>query len=183
MKVQVVFSSLSGCTKKVAQGIFDSLEGVEKSIHDLKDGAPKLDGDIILLGYWVDRGGPNEEMKELLSQIKEKAVGLFCTLGYYADSEHAQKSISAGVNMVNENNTVIGSYVCNGTLSPDMIAKFRQAGGAGPHAATPEKEIRWKIMESHPTQAEIALAAERFNERVELYKQFKEQGLKFTSIQ
>lgn len=37
-------------------------------------------------------------------------------------------------------------------------------------------------MESHPTPAEIALGAERFRERAALYREFQENGLKFTSI-
>ena len=59
MKVQVIYSSLSGCTKRLAEGIFNGLNAMDKTIHDLKDGRPELEGDIILLGYWVDKGGPN----------------------------------------------------------------------------------------------------------------------------
>ena len=180
MKVQVIYSSLTGCTERVAKAIWNGLD-TDKSIHNLSDGAPVLDGDIILLGYWVDKGGPNHEMMEFLKTIQNKAVGIFCTLGYYADSVHAQQSVQAGIDCVKENNAVIGSYVCNGALSPEMIAAMRK-GGSGPHAATPQKEIRWKIMENHPTPAECALAAERFRERVELYQCFREQNLEFTSI-
>lgn len=38
-----------------------------------------------------------------------EALGVFCTLGYYADSAHGVGSIQAGVSMVSEKNTVIGS--------------------------------------------------------------------------
>ena len=111
MKVQVIYSSLSGQTKKVAQAVFDAIVADNKTLHDLKDGEPTLDGDILLLGYWVDKGGPNAEMKALLSKIQGKAVGIFCTLGYYADSSHAQKSLCAGIDLVKEQNILLGSYV------------------------------------------------------------------------
>lgn len=182
MKVQVIYSSLSGRTKKVAEAIFNSIEADEKTIHDLKDGEPTLDGDIVLMGYWVDKGGPNAEMKEFMTKVKGKAVGVFCTLGFYADSTHAQNSIAEGVKMVADDNTVIGSYVCNGSLSDDIINSFRKRGSEGPHSATPANEIRWAVMAAHPTKAECDLAAERFTERVKLYTEFKKQGVEFTSI-
>ncbi len=181
MKVQIIYSSLTGCTARVARAIFDGIPHAEKSIHDLKDGAPVLDGDIILLGYWVDQGGPNREMMDFMKTIKGKAVGIFCTLGYYADSTHAQHSVQAGIALVQADNAVIGSYVCNGALAPQMIERMRK-GGSGPHAATPQKEIRWDLMKDHPTQAECALAAERFRERIELFTRFRAQDLDFTSI-
>ena len=76
MKVQVIYSSLSGCTKKLAQGIYDGLGDVEKSIHDLAEGEPALDGDILLLGYWVDKGGPNAQMKAFMDTLEGKTLSL-----------------------------------------------------------------------------------------------------------
>ena len=182
MKVQIVYSSLSGRTKKVAEAIYAGIEAEEKSLIDLKDGEPVLDGDVILFGYWVDKGGPNAQMKALLPKVEGKAVGVFCTLGYYADSEHARQSLLAGIGLLKEKNTVIGGYVCNGALSEAVIARFRQAGMSGPHSASPENEIRWKVMQGHPTAAECALAAERFRERVEICRAFAAQGLTFKSV-
>ena len=49
MKVQVIYSSLSGQTKKVAQAVFDAVAAGDKTLHDLKDGEPALDGDVLLL--------------------------------------------------------------------------------------------------------------------------------------
>lgn len=102
MKVQIVYSSLTGCTRKVATAIFNGIEADEKSIHDLKDGAPVLDGDIVLLGYWGISGHPNDDMKAFLSTVQGKAVGIFCTLGYYADSAHARQTVEAGLELVRE---------------------------------------------------------------------------------
>ncbi len=182
MKVQIIYSSLSGCTKKVAEEIFNNINLSDKSIYDLKDGEPILDGDIILLGYWVDKGGPNEEMKNFMSKIKDKAIGVFCTLGYYADSAHAKNSIETGINLLKDNNIIIGSYVCNGALSQNIIDNMRKSKGTGHHSVTPQKELRWDIMKNHPTKAECELASERFNERITLYTKCMEQNLEFTSI-
>lgn len=179
MKVQVIYSSLTGCTERLAKAIYDGVAADEKSIHNLKDGYPVLDGDIILLGYWGISGGPCEEFRKYLSGIKGKTLGVFCTLGYYADSAHARDTLEAGINLLKEDNEIIGSYVCNGAVSQELI----DGQGLGhPHTPTEQKEIRWEITKSHPTVAECALGAERFSERIRLYSRCRELGIKFMSI-
>lgn len=179
MKVQVIYSSLTGCTEKVANAIFNGLQTKQKTIHNLKDGVPCLDGDIILVGYWGISGGPSDEVKAFLQTIKGKTVGLFCTLGYYADSAHARETLETGLGLVKENNEVIGTFVCNGAVSQTLID---EQGKGGVHTPTEQKEIRWEMIKSHPTFAECALAAERFQERITLYTRCKELNIPFSSI-
>lgn len=181
MKVQIIYSSLSGCTRRLAEGIYEGLNVENKVIHDLKDGEPAADGDVILLGYWVEKGGPNAQMKEYMETLEGKKVGIFCTLAFWADSTHAQDSLHKGVELVSDKNVVIGGYVCNGALSEKMIDSFRARAG-GPHSASPASEARWEIMKDHPTHNEIALAAERFNERIEMLNRLNELGEPFASV-
>lgn len=182
MKILVAYSSLSGCTEKLAQGIYNGLDAEDKTILNIKEIESSEAYDCILAGYWVDKGGPNAEAKAFMETIKNKWVGVFCTLGYFCDSSHGTESIKKGVNILSENNTIIGSYVCNGALSPKMIELFRNTKEGNHHRATPESELRWKTMASHPTSNEIALAAERFNERIALLNEIKEKDLNFKSI-
>lgn len=182
MKIQVIFSSLSGNTKKLAQGIFDGLKNSNKSLHDLSEGVPVLDGDIILLGYWVDKGGPNNQMKEIMKQINNKVVGVFCTLAYFVDTTHGRNSLVNGIDELKENNTILGSYVCNGKLSDALIERFRKAPVGEVHSANKQSEIRWEIMKDHPTKLDIALAVERFNERIKLYELFSKDNLEYKSL-
>lgn len=179
MKVQVIYSSLTGCTEKVANSIFNGIGEEQKTIHNLKDGTPVLDGDIILLGYWGISGGPSDDVKAFLQTVKGKVVGIFCTLGYYADSAYAYKVLEAGLDLVKEHNEIIGAFVCNGAVSQTLID---EQGLGGVHTPTEQKEIRWEMIKSHPTPAECALAAERFQERITLYKRCKELNIPFSSI-
>ena len=177
MKVQIIYSSISGSTKRLAQSIYDGLLTDQKSIHDLKDGVPLLDGDIILFGYWGKSGDPNNEMKALLNTVKGKTTGVFCTLGYYADSSHAFDTVQSGIRMLEKHNEIICSYVCNGAVSPDLMEEHKI-----PEHPTQQKEIRWEMIENHPTKAECDLASERFNERIQMYIRCKELQIPFRSI-
>ncbi len=182
MKVQIIYSSLSGNTKKLSEGIYKNIQIQDKSIHDIKDGVPKIDSDIILCGYWVDKGGPTEEMMQFMKIVENKAVGVFCTLAAFADSFHGKKSLDKGIELLKDKNTIIGSYVCNGALSPKLIEQFRNMPKNNTFSITPESELRWEMMKSHPTDAEILLASERFNERILLYSKIKEKGLEYKSV-
>ena len=178
MKIQVIYSSISGSTKKLAHTIYDGLSTNQKSIHDLKDGTPVLDGDIILLGYWGRSGHPNNEMLALLNTVENKTVGIFCTLGYYADSSHAFDTVQFGTNILkNHKNIIIGTYVCNGAVSPDLMETHKI-----PLHPTQQKELRWEMIKDHPTKAECILASERFNERIQMYIRCKELNIPFQSI-
>ena len=179
MKVQVIYSSLTGCTERLAKAIFDAIPNGDKTIHNLADGAPALTGDVILCGYWGVSGGPSEDVEAFLKTIKGRAVGVFCTLGYYADSAHAFDTVQKGVALLKENNEIIGSYVCNGAVAASLKEGQGKIVGAVP---TEQKELRWEMIAPHPTKAECDLGAERFCERLHLYERAKELHIPYTSI-
>ena len=179
MKVDIVYASLTGCTEKVARAIYEGLEGCEKAIYDLKDGIPPLDGDIVLVGYWVLRGGASEEVRSFLRSISGKAVGVFCTLGYYCDTNYAHSTLENGIEILKEKNEILGGFVCSGAVASKLKKDQGKVENAVP---TEQKEIRWEIGASHPTKAECDLAAERFRERVYLYSRCRELNIPFQSI-
>ena len=179
MKVQVIYFSLTGCTERLAKAIFEAVPGENKSIHNLADGIPTLDGDILLLGYWGVSGGPCDEVKTFLQTVSGKAVGVFCTLGYYADSAHAFDTVQTGVKLLQGRNEIIGSYICNGAVAGNLKEGQGKSEGAQP---TEQKELRWEMTANHPTPAECTLGAERFRERIRLYTRAKQLHIPFSSI-
>lgn len=167
MKVLVTYSSKTGNTKKLAEGIFEGIGNVEKEIFPMKEVANLENYDIILAGYWVDKGGPNEEAKKFLETIENKKVGLFATLAFWPDSEHAYNAILNGEKIVKDKNHVIGKYICQGKIDEKLIEVFEKMPEGNPHRPTPEKRKRYKISANHPSNADISVAAEMFKERIE----------------
>ena len=167
MKILVTYSSKTGNTKKLAEGIFEGLGSMDKAILPMNEVNDMSEYDIVLVGYWVDKGGPNTEAAEFLKTIEGKKVGVFATLAFWPDSEHGFKSIMAGEELVKEKNHVIGRYICQGKISDQMVAMFEKMGENSPHKPTPEKRKRYAISANHPSQADIAVAAEMFRERID----------------
>ena len=179
MNVQVIYASRTGCTRKLAQAIYQGLPTESKSIHDLSEGIPEITGDIVLLGYWGIAGGPDPETKKFIASIKGKAVGIFCTLGYYADSDHGRNTLKTGFDLVKEDNRIIGGFVANGAVASYLK---KSQGKDESSVPTEQKELRWEMVASHPTEAECALAAERFRERVTLYEKCCSLGIPFQTV-
>lgn len=167
MKVLVTYSSKTGNTKKLAEGIFEGLVNVEKEILPMAEVNDLSSYDTILAGYWVDKGGANKEAAEFLTTIEGKKVGVFATLAFWPDSEHGYQSILAGEALVKEKNHVIGKYICQGKIDDKMVEMFENLPEGNPHKTTPEKRKRYEISANHPSAADIAVAAEMFRERIE----------------
>ncbi len=167
MKKLVIYSTLTGNTKKIAEAIYSVIEG-DKEIIDVKD-SMKIninDYDKIALGYWVDKGDADDKMKSFMKSIRDKTVGTFGTLGAEPDSEHAA-GCRAKVRELLENNgnRVEREFLCRGAISPQLIERFRKMtreGMKGHHAATPEAERRWAEAARHPDETDMENAGKTF---------------------
>lgn len=166
MKLLITYSSKTGNTKKLAEGIYKNIqiENVEiKPIHEVEN----VDAyDTILVGYWVDKGGPNQEAADFMKEIKGKRVGIFATLGAYPDTQHGWNSLVKGEELVKEHNEVIGRYICQASIDEKLIEVFRKFEPGNPHALTPEKLKRYEIGKQHPNEADMLSAAIMFRERI-----------------
>lgn len=69
--------------------------------------------------------------------------------------------------------------MCNGAVAQNLIDG---QGKGGVHTPTEQKELRWEMIQDHPTAAECGLAAERFRERIHLYARCRELQIPFSSI-
>lgn len=164
-KILVTYSSLTGNTKKLAEGIYEALN-MPKDIMPMKEVKDLDSYDVVLAGYWVDKGGPNEEAKKFLENIEGKKVGIFATLAYWPDTQHGWNSLIRGEELVKDKNTVIGRFICQGKLSDKIIERFKSFPADNPHSITEEKLKRYKIAANHPSKVDIAAAAELFTERL-----------------
>ena len=164
MKVQIVYSSLSGCTRRLAEGIFDAMTVDTKEIYDLAAGTPELDGDAVLLGYWVDKGMPDAQAKAYLETVRDAKVALFGTLGAWPDSDHARDCIAQGEALVNapeRRNKVLGTYLCQGKVDPKIVAMMQKMA-SDVHPMTPERKARLEEAAKHPDEADCLRAQEAF---------------------
>ncbi|ODN31440.1 flavodoxin family protein [Fervidobacterium thailandense] len=167
MKILLTYSSLTGNTKKVADGIFEILDKSVTTYLPMSEiENPEefvKDFDLILIGCWVDKGMPNKEAAEFIQKVKNKKVGLFMTLGASPQSKHAHETLQKSVELIEKNNnTVVAKFICQGKISEKLIEFFKTLPPEHPHALTEEKLKQYEIAAKHPDQEDIKNAQELF---------------------
>ena len=164
---RIIYSSRSGNTQAVAEHLAASLElGLVNAREELKarmddrgPGGQLLRGDtagtadeILLLGFWAWRCGPNPTMRDLMRGLRNRRVFLFGTMAAWPDSDHARDCLACARELLAEGgNEVLGHFFCQGRLDPTVRKNSR-------HPSTPERELRLAEAEKHPDAADLAAA-------------------------
>lgn len=147
----VVYSSLTGNTKKIAEAIFQVLpEGSD--IYPVET-APLPDNyEKVAIGYWADKGTADQKAMDYMKKVTNAQVFVFSTLGAYPDSEHAQQVLNRGAALLGDGCIVLGKFICHGKLSEELMERAKNRPADHPHAPTPERLKRWADASTHPDE-------------------------------
>lgn len=162
MKAAVIYSSVTGNTKSVAEAIHAVLPAgtLLAPVHK----APDPDEFTMLaLGFWVKRGKPDPRMVRYMNRVRGKSVAWFGTLAAWPDSPHADM-VRKNTNALLDGNTVLGGFLCMGRLEARRFAACMNEEGhnASTHPMTPERKARLLEAARHPDEVDFAAAQERF---------------------
>lgn len=150
MKTLFVFSSQTGNTEKICRAAAEVMPGC--TIFSVQD-APAPDGhDLIVLGFWVDRGMPDAKAAAYLEGIRDTKVALLGTLGAWPDSAHARECrIKAEGLLAGRGNEVLGTFLCQGKVDPRVV-EMMQRMAAQIHPMTEERKARLAEAARHPDE-------------------------------
>ena len=162
MKTLIVYSSLTGNTKMVAEAMFAAAPaGAE--IYSVGD-APAAEGyDLVAVGFWVDRGSADKNAAKYLLALRNQKVALFGTLGAYPDSDHARDCMARAAMLLDSGNTLAGTFICQGKIAAKLRESFKNLPPDHPHAMTPERIARHEEAGKHPNEEDLAKAQEFFH--------------------
>ncbi|MCR5219901.1 MAG: flavodoxin family protein [bacterium] len=160
MKLLVVYSSMTGNTRKVAEAIAGAVPG---SVLLPVEAEPSPDGfDLVAAGYWVDKGMPDAKSRAWLEKAKGCRMALFGTLGAWPDSEHAKACMRRAAELVESperGNVVCGSWICQGRIAPRVIEAMQKMA-PNVHPMTPARRARIEEAAKHPDESDLASARE-----------------------
>lgn len=159
MKSLVVYSTLTGNTKMIAEAIHEVMpEGTE--IADVKNAPDPEAYDFIALGFWVDKGMPDKATLSYMEKVRNKKVGIFGTLGAYPDSEHARDTMRKAAGQL-PSCEVLAEFICQGKVDPKLLAAMAKMSN-NPHPSSPEREARLAEAAKHPNADDCAAAQAAF---------------------
>lgn len=163
MKIAIIYSSLTGNTKMVAEAIAAVLPG--SKLYSVDEQIDLTEYDCVAVGFWVDRGTADAKAADYLKQLHNKEVALFATLGADPKSEHAKQSLENAAALLADSNKLLGTFICQGKVDPKLIAKMAKMFPAGhPHGVNEERRARHAAASTHPDTADLKAAQEKFLE-------------------
>ncbi|MDR3153888.1 MAG: flavodoxin family protein, partial [Deltaproteobacteria bacterium] len=135
MRTLVVYSTLTGNTKSIAEAVAKGLGG-GVTVASVQDAPDPAGFDLVVPGFWVDKGRADKATLEYIGKINGKRTAFFFTLGAYPDSPHADKVAETTREALEKaGNTVLGSFRSQGKVDPKLLEEMkRKLGPDHPHA-------------------------------------------------
>ncbi len=175
-KWAVIYSSVTGNTKLVAEQIAGAAEDAD--LFSVEEMPEDLSGyEIVAMGYWLRRGGPDPKMSKALPKIRNASVLLFQTHGADPCSEHVITAYARAAYLLGEGCEILGTFGCQGKINPALIEKRKNAGPEDPHGGIEAME-RWKRAESHPDLQDLTAAREfvaQIKRKLLMLQKYREQ--------
>jgi flavodoxin len=154
-KWAVIYSSITGNTRQIAETI---AKAGGADIFTVQEAPDDIAGyEVIFLGYWLRRGGPDPAMSAYLAEVHDKKVAFFETHGVEKGAEHAVTALARAAYRLGKGCEILATFDCQGKINPALTAKRAKLGPANPHGGA-KALARWQGAASHPDADDIAAA-------------------------
>lgn len=121
--------------------------------------------DTFVLVYWCNRGTADNETISLIKRMKNKKIVIMGTLGASMESDHAKKVLQNVENLVKEENTLLGNFLCRGAIDLNRTKRKLLIPEGMPGHMTLEKFAKQQESQNHPDDNDLA-NAKKFIEEV-----------------
>ena len=125
MSYAIVFSSKTGNTALLAQTLREQLPQTDCCYFGAPDAAA-LAADTLYVGFWTDKGKADADTLDFLQQLHGKRVFLFGTAGFGGSAEYFEQILAAVQKSLDESNTVIGTYMCQGKMPMTVRQQYEK---------------------------------------------------------
>ena len=155
MSYAIVFSSKTGNTALLAQTLQEQLPQADCCYFGAPDAAA-LAADTLYVGFWTDKGKADADTLDFLKQLRGKRVFLFGTAGFGGSAEYFEQILAAVQKSLDESNTVIGTYMCQGKMPMTVRQQYEKMLQQPNHAPNLEMLIEnFDKALAHPDAADL----------------------------
>lgn len=120
MKNLVVYFSHTGNTKKIAEAVYETLEG-DKEIRKIDESSDLSEYDLVFVGFPVHSHSVPLKVETFLKNIPEGTkIALFSTHGSLTGSHLSQEALEYAI-VLSSKAKVLGSFSCRGEVSPQAL--------------------------------------------------------------
>ncbi len=116
---------MTGNTKKLCEAVYNNLKNEHDiDISTVKDMPSTDEYDLVVIGFWVDKGTANKEAKKQIKQIQNKPIALLGTLGADPKGEHGQKVIEKVKTLPHTSAEYKGVFLCRGKVAEKLTKRI-----------------------------------------------------------
>ena len=123
MSYAIVYSSPTGNTAMLAQTIRETLPQAECCYFGEPDDQA-LSAKRIYVGFWTDKGTCDEQTARFLERLTDQQVFLFGTAGFGGAAAYFDQILSRVKEKLGPEVKVIGTYMCQGKMSPAVRRRY-----------------------------------------------------------
>lgn len=155
-KYSILFSSMTGNTKMLADAIADVLPKENCEVFG-KTGEKMPETEMLYIGFWTDKGNADAATLELLKVLTNKKIFLFGTAGFGVSDEYFQKVLGNVRQAIDGSNEIVGEYMCQGKMPQavrDRYVKMKE----DPEHMPPNVDTlieNFDLALSHPDEADL----------------------------
>lgn len=124
MKILLSYTSKTNNTKIFAEKIYEIIPPEHKVLLHNISSADKINldnFDLHIVGTWIDKGSAVKTVSKFMSNIKDKKIIIFGTIGAMPNSEHGLKSIENLKNIPDKSNTLLDVILLPGIVDKKLI--------------------------------------------------------------
>lgn len=125
MDYEVVFTSQTGNTEKVAMKIFEALPGKSKDIQRIEE-VKEIESDLYFVGFWNYKGTCSSDIMDFLTELHGKKVALFGTCGLGGSQSYYDRVANQVAAFIAEDNEYMGSFLCAGKMPSQVLEKYKR---------------------------------------------------------
>ena len=155
MSYAIVFSSKTGNTELLADALHSYLPQADCCYFGSPNPAA-MEADTLYVGFWTDKGKADTDTLDFLQQLRDKRVFLFGTAGFGGSAEYFEQILAAVQESLDESNTVIGTYMCQGKMPMTVRQQYEKMLQQPNHAPNLEMLIEnFDKALAHPDAADL----------------------------
>lgn len=123
MKVAIIYSSITGNTKLLAETIKNTIKD-NKIVYFGKVTKDIPDADLYFVGSWTNKGNASDEIINFLKTLKNKKIAIFGTAGYGKNKSYYETLFNRVKKELDETNKVLGYFYSQGKMPLSVRERY-----------------------------------------------------------
>lgn len=114
MKVAIVYKSVTGNTKLIAEAIKEAIP--ENELIYFGEPQDNINADLYVVGSWTDKGMCTKEIVKFLKGLENSSIAYFGTAGFGGSEEYYNKLFERIKTNISNSNRIVGKFFCQGKM-------------------------------------------------------------------